>query len=51
MKPAMETKLQKLVARHEEIKTLLSDPAITHDLDRYRALSKAYAQVEPPVAW
>ena len=49
MKPSIETKLKNLTKRYEELKALLSDPAITNDLNRYRDLSKEYAQVEPHV--
>ena len=49
MKPSIQTKLQHLVARHEEIKGLLSDPKVTDDLNRYRDLSKEYSQLEEPV--
>tara|TARA_R110000868_G_scaffold133035_2_gene344436 strand:- start:1060 stop:2130 length:1071 start_codon:yes stop_codon:yes gene_type:complete len=43
----MRTKLQHLAARYEELKTLLSDPDVTNDMNRYRDLSKEYAQIEP----
>jgi peptide chain release factor 1 len=46
MKPSIQTKLQHLTERHEELKKLLSDPDITSDLDKYRELSKEYAQNE-----
>ncbi len=49
MKPSMQAKLLNLTARHEEIKTLLSDPDVTNDMNRYRDLSKEYAQLEPVV--
>lgn len=49
MKPSMQAKLQNLTARHEELKGLLSDPAVTSDMNRYRDLSKEYAQLEPAV--
>lgn len=49
MKPSIKKKLQHLNERYEEIKTLLSDPQITNDLNRFRDLSKEYAQLEPHV--
>ncbi len=47
MKPSIQHKLQQIAQRYEELKQLLSDPSITHDLNRYRDLSKEYAQIEP----
>lgn len=49
MKPSMQAKLQNLTARYEELKSLLSDPDVTNDINRYRDLSKEYAQHEPVV--
>lgn len=50
MKPAIEKKLQQVVTRYEELKTLLADENVTNDLNRYRDLSKEYSQLEPLVA-
>lgn len=47
MKPSIQTKLQHIANRYEELKQLLSDPTVTSDLNRYRDLSKEYAQLEP----
>lgn len=47
MKPAVETKLKNVYARYETLKTELSDPAVTSDLNRFRELSKEYATLEP----
>lgn len=47
MKPSIETRLQNSANRYEEIKGLLSDPDVTNDMNRYRDLSKEYAQLEP----
>lgn len=47
MKPSLEIKLQTIVTRQNELKELLSDPDITSDLNRYRDLSKEFAQIEP----
>lgn len=49
MKPSIEIKLKNLVSRYEELKASLSDPDVTNDLNRYRDLSKEYAQIEPHV--
>src|SRR5580698_7934676 len=49
MKPAMEAKLQHFKDRYEELKKILSDHKVTEDLNRYRDLSKEYAQLEPKV--
>lgn len=46
MKPSIETKLKANLARYEELKALLSDPEVTSDINRYRDLSKEYAQTE-----
>lgn len=49
IKPSFEKKLQLLVARHQEIGELLSDPVIIHDQNRFRDLSKEYSHLEPIV--
>lgn len=49
MKPSIEAKLRIVSQRHEELKGLLADPDVTNDLNRYRDLSKEYAQLEPLV--
>ncbi|OGT38601.1 MAG: peptide chain release factor 1 [Gammaproteobacteria bacterium RIFCSPHIGHO2_12_FULL_38_14] len=49
MKPSILVKLQRILTRYEELKTLLSDPNVVHDLNRFRELSKEYAQLEPSV--
>jgi peptide chain release factor 1 len=49
MKPSMHGKLLNFTVRHEELKSLLSDPEVTSDMNRYRDLSKEYAQLEPIV--
>jgi len=43
-------KLQQLTARSEELEALLSDPDIIGDQNRFRDLSKEYAQLGPVVA-
>ncbi|TAK79295.1 MAG: peptide chain release factor 1, partial [Gammaproteobacteria bacterium] len=47
MKPSIHTKLQRLMSRYDELKEMLSDPKVTEDLNRYRELTKEYAQIEP----
>jgi len=49
MKLSVQTKLQKMHDRFEEVKQLLIDPKVTDDLNRYRDLTKEYAQLEPNV--
>ncbi len=47
MKPSIRSKLENLSERHEEIAALLSDPDVIEDQNRFRALSKEYAQIGP----
>ena len=47
MKGSLQQKLESLADRHEEIEALLSDPDIHNDQDRYRSLSREYAQLNP----
>lgn len=49
MKPSLLTKLTALSERHEEVSALLSDSAIINDQNRFRDLSKEYAQLESVV--
>src|SRR3989449_6742440 len=49
MKPSLATKLTQLAARIEELDGLLAAPDVTRDLDRYRALSREYAEIAPVV--
>jgi len=49
MKDALERKLHGMIKRHQELATILSDHTIADDLNRYRELSKEYAQLEPAV--
>jgi peptide chain release factor 1 len=49
MKLSIEKKLAALAARHQEISNLLSKPAIVADQNKFRDLSKEYAQLEPVV--
>jgi len=47
MHPALRTRLDSLAQRFEEVTALLSDPAVIGDQNRFRALSKEYAEVQP----
>jgi len=49
MKQSLVDKLQQLVARSEELAALLSDPDVIKDQNRFRDLSKEYAQLEPVI--
>jgi len=50
MKPSIEKKLQMLVERHEELDAMLSDAEVINNQNRFRELSKEYAQLGPVVA-
>lgn len=49
MKASIETKLENLAARLEEVNALLSDPDTIHDQARFRALAQEHAQITPVV--
>ncbi len=49
MRPAIETRLQALDERHEEITRLLSQPDVIADQHQFRELSREYARLEPVV--
>lgn len=49
MKPSIQSKLESLLERHEELSRLLSDPLVIRDQTRFRALSKEYSDLEPLV--
>ncbi|MDH3452370.1 MAG: PCRF domain-containing protein, partial [Gammaproteobacteria bacterium] len=49
MKASISSKLEHLVARHQEIAALLADPETIGDQDRFRTLSMEYAQNQPVV--
>jgi peptide chain release factor 1 len=52
MKASLRERLAQVAARYEEVGLLLSDPGVFSDQNRYRELSREYAQVEPVVqAW
>ena len=50
MKASLLTKLETLTDRHEEVSALLSDSETIADQDRYRALSREYAELEDVVS-
>jgi peptide chain release factor 1 len=49
MKPSIQTKLENLIDRFEEIAALLSHPEVQNDQNQYRSLSQEYAQIDPLV--
>lgn len=49
MKPSIEKKLQTLVERHEELSAMLAESEIISQQNRFRDLSKEYAQLGPVV--
>lgn len=49
MKPVLQKKLTFIMDRYQELARCLSDPQIADNLDRFRDLSKEYAQLEPVV--
>ena len=50
MKPSMQTKLQQLARRLEEIDTALSSEDAARDMNRLRSLGQERAEIEPVVA-
>jgi peptide chain release factor 1 len=47
MTPSIRRKLESLAERHEEIGLLLAQPDVLTDANRFRELSREYAQLEP----
>ncbi len=47
MQASIETKLEQLCSRHEEIAGLLAEPETIADQNRFRELSREYRQLEP----
>ena len=47
MKQSIVEKLQRLVARQEKIGSMLSDPEVIADQDKFRDLSQEYSRLEP----
>lgn len=50
MKASIEAKLHSLVARHDELSALLSDPVVITNQNKFRDLSREYSQLEPVVS-
>ncbi|MEO8224894.1 MAG: peptide chain release factor 1, partial [Gammaproteobacteria bacterium] len=50
MQPSIVEKLEKLVARSEELGELLNDPRVIGDQARFRDLSREYSQLTPLVS-
>ena len=47
MNPSLRRKLEVLAERREELERLLADPVAASDAQRFRALSREFAQLEP----
>lgn len=47
MKKSLETKLEQMLERFQEVGQLLSEPSIIADQNKFKNLSKEYAQLEP----
>ena len=45
--PKLEVKLTALAQRAEELSRTLAEPDITSDLERFRSVSRAYAELQP----
>ncbi|MBM4200866.1 MAG: peptide chain release factor 1 [Gammaproteobacteria bacterium] len=50
MKPSIQTRLESLSDRFDEITALLTEAEVQSDQDRFRALSREYAQLNPVIA-
>ena len=50
MTPSIRRKLEQLAERHEEVGVLLAQPDALSDANRFRNLSREYAQLEPVTA-
>ncbi|MDY6979631.1 MAG: peptide chain release factor 1 [Pseudomonadota bacterium] len=50
MKASIQTKLENLVDRLDEINALLANPGVIGDQNQFRNLSREYAQINPVVA-
>jgi peptide chain release factor 1 len=49
MKGSIQSKLETLAERYQEIALLLADPEVHNNQNRFRALSREYAQLEPVI--
>ena len=50
MKPSLLNKLEALTDRHEEVSALLGDSQTIADQEKFRNLSREYAELESVVA-
>jgi len=50
VKPSIQTRLESLSDRFDEITALLTEAEVQSDQDRFRALSREYAQLNPVIA-
>jgi peptide chain release factor 1 len=50
VKASIQHKLDNLAQRFEEITALLAEPEVQNDQNRFRALSREYAQLDPVIA-
>ena len=49
MKPSIQSRLEQLVERFEEVNALLSDASVIANQDKFRDLSREFAEIEPVV--
>ena len=49
MKPTIQSRLENLDLRLEEISALLSDPSVIGEQNRFRSLSREYSEIQPLV--
>ncbi|WP_336367178.1 peptide chain release factor 1 [Marinobacter sp. C2H3] len=49
MKPSIQARLERLVERFEEVSALLGDAGTINDQERFRNLSREFAEIEPVV--
>jgi peptide chain release factor 1 len=49
MKPSIQSRLERLVERFEEVSALLSDASVISNQDKFRELSREFAEIEPVV--
>ena len=50
MTPSIRRKLEELAERHQEVAMLMAQPDAVSDANRFRELSREYAQLEPLVS-
>lgn len=50
MKASIQSKLESISERHEEIAAMLGDVEVINDQEKFRSLSKEYSQLEPVVS-